>query len=316
MTAKMSLILLLFSAITACAAEENLRFTYTEKGMFSFDTGVIKGTLRADQESQGMPVFIDVASGIDLAYGGTNPGILSFYRIFTTDKRWGDTARNAVKYAEELEDGAAKIHWPMTDQLPFSMTAIYRWKTSNILDLEFSVQTTKDLPDFEVFLSSYVNKNFKGYMYTKDPLHEPLKDRFLAVDASPLVEGTYLAFPRDAQTAQLYFGERWALGMHPVQFSVAQYMAKPVYIKRDTKNNFALVWMARPESCFGMTSPYNMDPPDGVAGHFSVYQSFFGEDVPRGQTVHARLRLVVTKGITDQDALDLYENFIEETKNE
>ena len=303
---------LAFFTLTAQANSADLAFKATEDGFFLFDTGVVIGKLRADDKSQGIPTLIDIKTGVELAYGGNNPGIFSHYRVLSANKRWGDTARAWPKSSKLLRDGAVQIHWPAEPDHPIEMTATYRWKSPDTLDLETIVKPEKDMQCFEVFLSSYFNKNFKSVVYVKPPLHVPGTPAFLSPDVNPLVAGTYLAFPRDRRAAEIIYDGRWEYGPHPVQFSITRFLASPLCMKQDLKNGITFVIMSRPEDCFAIETPYNMDPPDGVAGHHSMYMSLFGEDIQAGRTAHAYTRLIVGRNISDQRALDSYREYLDE----
>ncbi|RJP27213.1 MAG: hypothetical protein C4527_13650 [Candidatus Omnitrophota bacterium] len=299
---------------TMASAASDLAFQSDGNGFYSFDTGVIQGALRADGESQGIPTFMDKETGIELAYGKTNPGILSFYRLFTTNHRFGDSARSWPKTAKVLPDGAVEIVWPAREEHPFTMTAVYRWKSSTILDLVTTVKAESDLPKFEVFLSSYFNSNFKSYIYIKPTLHGSEKPFFLPVEVNPFIAGTYLAFPRDRQSCQIIFDGRWEYEPHPVHFSVGKFFEYPLCVKRDIPNGITIAMMSKTEDCFAVEMPYDMTPPDGIAGHNSLYLSLFGEDIDAGQTVKAQTRLVVGRKLDEARILDCYRQFLDENQ--
>jgi hypothetical protein len=303
---------LVFVAISSSAESQDLAFKAAEKDAFAFDTGVVKGKLKADAKSQGMPTFADVKSGNELAFGGDLPGILSYYRVFSANKRYGDAARGWPKSATLMSDGSVQVQWPPADDHPLEMTAIYRWKAPDTLDLETIVKPTVEMKDFEVFLSSYFNKGFQSLVYAKAPFHRPGKPSFVSADVNPLVAGTYLAFPRDRRAAQMIYDGRWDYGPNPVQMSVTQMLAAPLCMKRDQKNDITFVLMSPPKDCFAIEMPYNMDPPDGVAGHYSLYLSLFGKDVKAGETARAHIRCIVGRNITEQSAVRFYEKYIQE----
>ena len=302
------------AAATAAAEVTDLAFKPVGNGLFGFDTGIVKGQLRADHASQGFHTFVDAKTGVDLAYGHDNPGILSYYRLLSTGERWGEEFRSWPKSAELLADGAVRILWPPRDDHPVEMVATYRWGSPDTLDLETTLRPEADMARVEVFLSSYFNTNFRSRVYVHAPRHAPGKPHFLALDANPLIIGTYLAFPRDLGAAQMIYDGRWERGRNPVQFSVTRFFAAPLAMKHDSKSDITFVLMARPEDCFAVEAPYDKEPPDGVSGHCSLYFSLFGLDLKAGQTARARTRLVVGRSITEQRALEFYEKFIEEAK--
>ncbi len=300
-------------------ASPDLTFKATGEGWFAFDTGVVRGKLRADAKSQGIPTFADVKTGRELAYGGGNPGILSFYRLFSSGKRWGDmkrgdTFRGWPKTAKRLDDGSVQVHWPGKDDHPVETTATFRWSRPDTLDLVTAVKPQIDLPEFEIFLSSYFNRDFQNQVYVKAPRFEAGKPYFLAPVCNPLVIGTYLAYPRDLHAARMIYDGRWEQGHSPVQWSVTRFLVAPLGLMHDAKNDITFVLMARPDECFAVLMPYNKTPPDGVAGHRSMYFSLFGGDLKAGKVARARSRLVVGRGITEARAVELYETFLKETE--
>lgn len=288
----------------------SLSFQIVDHGVFSFDTGVLKGQLRADEHSQGIPTMVDLASGVELAYGGSNPGIFSYYRMFSAGTRYADTARTLPKAAKLLDDGSVRIDWPAGEENPFEMTAVYRWSAPNILDLETRVTPQIDMEDFEIFLSSYFNENFRSFVYTHPARYAELGASFLPVDVNPLIYGTYVAFPRDLEAAQIVYDGRWELGQHPVQFSITQYYEVPLCIKRNLEDGVAFVMMSPTDDCFAIETPYNMEPPDNVAAHYSLYMSLFGIDIAAGMTQTARTRFVFERNLAEQHAVDLYEEYM------
>jgi hypothetical protein len=70
--------------------------------------------------------------------------------------------------------------------------------------------------------------------------------------------------------------------------------------------------MAPTNDCFALATPYNKTPPDGVAGHRSLYLSLFGQDLAAGQTASAHARLVVSQALTEDDAVSRYRHYAAE----
>ncbi|MEW6235766.1 MAG: hypothetical protein AB1656_10305 [Candidatus Omnitrophota bacterium] len=303
-------IILSFILFPLAAGASDLAFHAVDNGFFEFDTGALKGKLRADASSQGVVSIVDASSGVELAYGGDNPGIFSLYRVLSTNKRWGEDARARQKLAKPLDDGRAHIYWPPDENNPYEMSAIYGWKAPEALDLEILCKPHQDMKNFEIFLSSYFAKDFQSWIYAKAPRHAPGVPAFLAADGNPLVLGTYLAFPRDLAAAQLFCDGRWELGSNPVQWSLTRYLEAPIGMRKNANTGLTAVMMAKPEDCFALETPYNLNPPDGVAGHNSLYMSFIGKDVAANDTVSVRARLVIGPNISDQAALELYQRFV------
>jgi hypothetical protein len=160
-----AILVLLFAVIPSTATSADLAFKSEGNGVFSFDTGVVSGKLRADAQMQGIESLVETKTGVDLAYGQGLPGIFSHYRVFSTNNRYEGAARSWPKEAKVIANGDVQIHWPSRGDHPFEMSAAYHWAAPNVLDLETTVKPGVDMNDFEVFLSSYFGKGFRSYVY-------------------------------------------------------------------------------------------------------------------------------------------------------
>lgn len=287
-------------------AAESLRFTADGEGYYRFNTGALRGRLRCDGRAQGISSLVHVPSGVELAYGGNHPGIFSYYRIFSGARRYGDAARDWPTETQLLDDGAVQVDWPPTDDHPLRLRAVYRWTAADRLDLETTVTPLEDMPGFEVFLSSYFAKGFDASVYVEPRRFTDDTAELVRADVNPLIEGTYLMFPRDRRAVQMVFDGRWELPPHPVQWSIGRRLAGPLALRRSKTTGLVAAIMAPGDDCFAVATPYNMDPPDRVAGHVSLYLSLFGQDLKAGETAKARSRLVVSKGMTNAQAIEAY----------
>jgi hypothetical protein len=297
----------------ASAQTPNLSFREAGEGVFSFDTGQLKGKLQVNGKSEGIVSLVDVKSDVEIAKGG-DLGMFNFYRLLSPAKRYGEMAWTWPKTAKLLPDGAVEVHWPAHEEHPVEMTATFRWKTPDAIDVETVVKPQRDLPKFELFIGSYFAAGFRGSVYVSPTRHAPGEPKFMAGDVSPLLEGAYLAFPRDLQATQLLYDGRWEQGKNPVHWAMTRFIAAPLAMRRDDKSGVTAVLMSRPKDCFGIECSYNMDKPDGVSGHFSTYLSMFGEDLKSGQPARAVIRLVAGKDISPGRAVELYQQFLQDAK--
>lgn len=299
---------------TSCApaAPSDLAFKPAGAGHYGFDTGAVRGKIRTGGRSQGIIELIHAPSGVAVAHGGTLPGIFSYYRVFSTDTRYGDAARDWPTKTKLLDDGSLEVFWPPAEKHPLEMTAIFRWRRPDTLDVETVAKPQKDMPGFEVFLSSYFSPGFRAVVYVKPNMFTPGKPQFLPADVNPLVDGTYLMFPRDRQAARMIFDRRWEFPPNPVQWSVTRHLAAPMAMRKDEKSGVTAILMSPPDDCFAIATPYNKTPPDGVAGHQSLYLSLFGRDAPAGQTTRAHARLLVGQNLSDEQAVALYNQYLAE----
>ncbi len=309
---RLILIVLLFASAPVWCESVEPPFQSAGEGVFTFDTGVVKGRLQAGPHSQSIVSMIDVKSGQELAHEGV--GIFSYYRVFSTNKRYGDAARDWPNTSRLLSNGAVEIVWPPAADHPVELRATFKWIAPDTLDLVTFVEPQIAMPDFEVFLSSYFNQNMDSYVYAKSGYHTQGAPTFLAADVNPLVRGTYLAFPRDLDAAKILYDGRWNYPPHPVQFSLTQRFECPLCMRKDRDTGMTVLLMSRPEDCFAIETPYNMRPPDGVASHASLYFSLFGRDIQAGEKVKASTRLIIGKDIPEKRALEVFEKYISDTK--
>jgi len=278
-----------------------LAFTANQDGEYEFDTGILRGTLREAGKGLGLTSAVHVPTGTTLngAYG-----ILSYYRVFTTNKRYGTAAWDWPSTSKLLPDGAVQVTWPKADDRPFEMSAIYRFRDSSTLDVETIVRPVRDLSKFEVFLASYFHEAFplpKVYV-TPDPKTVG-KRTFLTAKKS---FGNWQMFPRDYDAVPIIRDGRWQKEPNPVDWKIMPLMAKPIALRRGSDTAPTAILMAPPDDCFAISTPYEGE------GHYSTYFSLFGRDIEAGQTARAHLRLVVIEAVSKREILNLYEKYMKE----
>jgi len=289
------------SARQAKAKTSNLAFTATGRGEYKFDTGVLRGKLRADGKSIGLSPVVHVPSGIALSGGY---GIFGHYRIFVANTRFGTAAWDWPSTARLLDDGAVEVCWPLANDRPFEMRAVYRWRDPSSLDLETVVKAQKDLPHFEVFLASYFNDAFtNSLVFVKEDPKAAGKAGFLAAKKS---FGHWLMFPRDPAAVLLIKDGRWSIEPHPVDWVIMPEFGKPLGLRRDPRSGVAAVLMAPPDDCFALSTPYQTE------GHYSLYLSLFGKTIRAGEVARLRSRLWITQRPSDQQILDQYQTYLNE----
>lgn len=270
------------------AAEGGSRFAAAGKE-FAFDTGLLRGVLRGRGESKGLLPVVDCATGTALS---KSLGLFSHYRLMDDTTRYGKAAWDWASAASLTPDGAVEIRWAADDTHPFDMSAEYRWAGADTLDLKTRVHACKDLRQFEVFLASYFD-GFEDASVSAGPgWCSARKDA-----------GMWHLYPRDEEAVRIAQDGRWKHPPHPVEWTIRERLVRSLVIRRDASRGLAAVLMASPEGCFAVATPY-----DGE-GHRSAYLSLFGRDLKHGQTVEARCRMVIGRGIDEGKAIDLYESF-------
>jgi hypothetical protein len=293
----------------------HLRFQPAEKGYYAFDTGLLFGKVRVDGTYQGICSLIYKPTGMELL---KPPGLMSYYRIFSSGIRYGKSIpsgaiRDWPVKARLVDGGALEIRFPPGPDHPMEITGIFRWRSTDTLDLETTVQTPIALPQMEVFLSGYFVDGFDALVYVKRNIYGTGPEaEMLRVDWSPLIDGNYVMFPRDRQALQMSVDGRWDFPPNPVLWAFVRYLAAPIGVRRHTGTGLTAVLMSPPVDCFTIATPYNKRPADGVAGHSSLYMSLFGCDAAAGQTTKARCRFVLGKNLSDEAVVQRYKQYLAE----
>jgi len=297
----MTILTVLTSAEDVAGNPDKLAFTANEDGGYEFDTGILRGGLRQTGKGLGLTSAVHVPTGTTLngAYG-----LLSYYRVFTTNKRYGTAAWSWPGTSKLLPDGAVKVTWPEADDRPFEMAAVYRFRDDSTLDVETIVKAGKDLSKFEVFLASYFHESFPltKVLVTPDPKTVGMRT-FLTAKKS---YGNWQMFPRNNDVVPIIRDGRWKKQPNPVDWKIMPPMAKPIALRRGEKTAPTAILMAPPDDCFAISTPYEGE------GHYSTYFSLFGHDIEAGQTARARLRLVVIDAVSNREILNLYEKYMKD----
>lgn len=288
----------LFAASCVSTSYGASGFQAAADGGFTFDTGVLRGKLRAGDKSIGLTEVIHVPSGTRLDRG---QGLFSHYRVFTRGKRYGGGAWDWPSTASLRPDGAVTVAFAAAEGRPLEMKAVYRWADPATLDLETAVRAVQDLPGFESFLASYFTEGFTNALaFVQSGTGPGAQPGFLAADKSA---GDWHMFPRDAAATALIQDGRWQLEPHPVTWSIRPFLARPLAIRRAPAVDLVAVFMAHATDCFAVASPFEAE------GHYSTYLSLFGRDIKAGETARARARLVIAAGGPDSTWIHLSDEY-------
>ena len=294
-----------FGAEPGDSAGGDLRFKDTGGGMFDFDTGKYRGQLKLDGKYQGLYPMVDAATKTEWVHP---PGIFSFYRVLTTNGRYGNAARDWPTQAKVTANGAVEVDWPAAEEHPLEMTGVYRWTRADTLDLDVSVTPRCDMPKFELFMSSYLGKTFFAQVYTRRGASGPSLE---PIDKKTKTADRYVMYPRDDRAVEMIRDGRWKLGSNPVDWAVEPYLAAPLVLRRDTENGLVAIMMCPPDDCFAVASPWNPATPEG-GGYRSLYLCLFGRDLKSGETARVRCRLVFGRNIGNEQAIELYEAYLKQ----
>jgi hypothetical protein len=184
------------------------------------------------------------------------------------------------------------------------MTALYRWKDPQTIDVETTVTAHKDLGKFESFLACYFTEAFPTpCVYVRESPEMQGKPGFLSAKKT---YGDWQMFPRDEHVVPIIRDGRWDLQPNPVAWTIMPRLAAPIGLRRSTPGSLAAIVMAPPEDCFAVATPYEGE------SHYSLYLSLFGRDLRAGETAKARTRLVIATGISDEQAIAFYQQYTKE----
>lgn len=280
---------------TAASEPARLRFKAEGKG-FTFDTGALRGTLHKDGRGIGLLPLIDAATSTPLA---RSVGIFSHYRLLDDKARYGVAGWEWPSTATLRPDGAVQVNWHADERHPFEMMALYRWAAPDTLDVLTAVNAHKELKKFEVFLASYFEGFPRAFTYTMDE----------AGGGSRFVEalqegGAWQTYTRDAGGAAFFGDGRWRRPPNPVEWIIKGRLAGALALRRDEARGLTALVMAPPQDCFAVSMPY------GEEAHRSLYLSMIGKDLKLAETAVARARLVIARGMSDEQAVQRYEDYL------
>jgi hypothetical protein len=271
-----------------------LAFVANDKGEYTFDTGVLRGVLRPGGKSQGLSSVTYVPTGARL---DRSMGILSHYRVFTTNKRYGVGAWDWPSTAKLLPDGAVQVTWPAATDRPFEMGALYRWKDPQTIDLETTVTARADLHNFESFLASYFDAAFPSPYVCA--MNQGGEIRWLLLRGEKSY-GDWLMFTKSGagDDVRMIGDGRWKLEPNPVDWTILPRLGLPLCLRRSPSNGLAVILMASRE-CFAVATPCEGD------SHYSLYLSLFGDNLKAGETAKARTRFTITSAPSDDQVIEL-----------
>jgi hypothetical protein len=272
-------------AIVKLPADAKLGFFASGTNEFAFDTGLLKGKLRAGGKSTGLSSVVHLPTGTRLDH---SMGLFGHYRVFSANKRYGTAAWDWPSQAKLRPDGSVEVHWPAAEDRPFELGAVYRWAAPNTLDLETIVLAQTNLSKFESFLASYFADAFTNALVYMRSNGQP----WLAT--ADKGSGVWQAFPCDDQAASIIQDGRWKYPPSPVDWVIRPCLAKPLGIRRYPAIDLRAVLMSSPQDCFAVLTPFEAEP------HRSMYLSLFGKDLRSGETARARARLVIATDLAGE----------------
>lgn len=281
------------------SAEAKLAFAASGTNEFAFDTGVLRGKLRAGGKSGGLSSVVHLPTGVTL---DSSMGLFGHYRVFSANQRYGTGAWDWPSEARLRLDGSVEVYWPSAADRPFELRAVYRWAAPDILDLETRVQARTNLAMFESFLASYFAQGFtNACVLTRSNGREDLA----TADQN---SGVWQAFPRDDKAVSIIQDGRWKFPPSPVDWVIRPRLAKPIGMRRCPANDLQAIIMAPAQDCFAVLTPFEVEP------HRSMYLSLFGKDLKAGQVAQARARLVIGTNLSGEAIDRLYQDYLRQCR--
>jgi hypothetical protein len=260
----------------------SLRFAAGQKGEFHFDTGVLKGVLRAEGKSKGFTSVVHAPSGMRV--DRNTMGLLSPYRVFKTNYRYASAAWDWPSQANLEDDGSVSVLWPVEKDRPFELKARYVLVDSETLSVEFQVKAVEILPAFEVFLASYFDTPFTNAMVLAKGSEGGAAHWISATQA----QGDWQMFPREDAVIPMIQDGRWKQEPNPVDWFQLQKFSEPKAMRRAGSDGLAAILSADTKDCFAVSMPFQTE------GHYSLYFSLFGKTINAGETAVAKARMQIT----------------------
>lgn len=284
----------------ALAANAKLAFKEDDQGNLVFNTGVVKGSLKKDGLGAGLKPITFIESNVPI---NNNHGLLVPYRFLTPQKRYGFGSWEWNRIGKLLDDGGAELRWEATPDRPFSFSSTMHWKAADTVDLTLVFTPDTDLEKFELFLGSYFRKFTVAKVYVKDTGNGTPG----FVD-TPKDKGDMQLFPKDQDVMAIIKDGRWKFPPFPNKWAFRSALAAPLGIKQQPISGVTVVIMAPPEDCFAVSMSQQ------EAGLGAFYLSLFGKDVKKGQSLTGHARLIFGKNITDEQALQKYQEYLKDLK--
>lgn len=284
---------------------------------FTFETDLMRGTIRLDGRYHGVTQLTDKRTGkqvIDPRYSALN-----FFKLMSVNLVMGEprgmerTIQSAAHWVE--------VKWAATPSHQGELTARYEVVAPNAIDLTLTVRSNGTYRDYEVFMPSYFDKNFRPYVYLQKRDYSSNRDRqsaeLVLVRYNPVFRGTVVVFPRDAHVAGLCIDGRWDRSewdRPTVQMCPMRPYARCLALLTDEQKQLGIVLMSRPGDCYAISTRYHADEEANRLTSYSAFDlSLFGDDMIPGYERTVKVRLALTP-LDDalSEPLDMYQAFLDQ----
>ncbi|MFT5368966.1 MAG: hypothetical protein ACI8V2_003940 [Candidatus Latescibacterota bacterium] len=271
--------------------------------LFTFDTGLLSGTLQPIGHRQGIRQLIHKPTGLSLVHPDFS--LLNLYLIFATGQCIASA--RAFKRTITTKSNRVRIHCDPTNQHRANLSLTYHLVSPNVIDLHVAIRTRDDYKAYEALLSNYFDLALKPQFCTsqRDPSQSSKSIHWYTPFAQHQLKNNALVFPRDAQAAQLHHDGRWSNVKSIYQWKTQNYYAHPIALQTHPEHNIAVALMTHPKTCpsFSWTigiadihqGSYGSDHLDDPhKARNPIYTSLFGHDLyaPQQYTAHIRLAVI------------------------
>ena len=226
---------------------------------------------------------------------------LNVYRILADGKEI-DITRDRQPSSTGIDAGAAVVRWPTTDHMNAEIFARYSVVDENTMDVYFGAKVLADYHRFEIFIASYFPPYYRPFFALKD--HRTHPDGVAWYEKIWNAEQENESWARDDKAEEVFRDGRWLTGF-ALNWKRGPHHAFPLMIQHHRYAGHAIVLMARPRDCFGI-SGFN-------SWHNAQYFHLGGADVRAGEEVSFPVRMVVIKNCENlkETALDCYKQWME-----
>ncbi|MCX5660651.1 MAG: hypothetical protein NTW19_13150 [Planctomycetota bacterium] len=226
---------------------------------------------------------------------------LNVYRILADGKEI-DITRDRQPSQAGIDAGAAAVRWPPTDHMKAEVFARYSVvEKENAVDITYGAKLLADYGHFEIFIASYFTPYHRPFFALQD--HRTHPEGVVWYEKIWNAEQENESWARDAQAEEVFRDGRWLTGF-ALNWKRGPHHACPLMIQHHRCAGHAVILMARPQDCFGI-SGFN-------SFHNAQYFHLGGRDVKAGEEVSFPVRMLLTKDVENvkQVALDSYKNWL------
>lgn len=233
--------------------------------------------------------------GPDLAW-------LNVYRILADGKEI-DITRDRKPARAGVESGDAVVRWAATEHMRAEISARYSVVAEqDAVDVTFGAKLLADYSHFEIFIASYFTPYYRALFALKDNRTHPEGIAWYEKRWNGEYENE--SWARDDEAEEVFRDGRWLTGF-ALNWKRGPHHACPLMIQHHRYAGHAIVHMARPGDCFGI-SGFN-------SFHNAQYFHLHGKNVRAGQEIAMPVRMVVVRECDriQETAVHRYQKWLE-----